>query len=733
MGTVEDIIYRNEDNGYTVFCLGTQDSMETVVGTFALLREGESITVEGEFSQHPNYGMQLKATQYQINTPQGLAEIESYLASGIIKGIGPSVARAIVDHFGEDALTIIGMSPQRLNEIRGIGPSKVQQITDSFQETYKAQETVMFLQKFHVTSGMALRIYAVYGQQTIAKIQENPYALVNDVEGIGFLTADKIAQSMGLSPASAFRLHSGMRYCLTEAGNDGHTYLPVEELLYRAQQLLGAERTQLEDALQHLSADQGVVLRDIKGEKAAYHPSFYFAEAQAAGKLLLLLHSISLESRQDLEQEIADFEKQYGITLAAEQRRAADAAINSGICVITGGPGTGKTTTLNCIISLFRRRGKNIVLAAPTGRAAKRMTEASGEDAKTIHRLLEYTRSENGYTFRKNKNDPLECDVCIIDETSMVDIFLMNALLDGLPAGTRLVLVGDADQLPSVGPGNVLGDIIDSGVVPVVRLTEIFRQAAQSMIVMNAHRINKGQMPLVNTADTDFFLERKNNEQDMADTVLDLCVRRLPEHYGVDGLKDIQVLTPIKKGICGVYNLNKLLQRVLNPPFRNKNERQHGDDLFRQGDKVMQIRNNYQREWTKADASGLLTEGVGVFNGDVGIISEIDTKGGGLAVLFDDNRSCIYEFNALDELTLAYAISVHKSQGCEFRLIVMPLPMAGLRLMTRNLFYTAVTRARETVVLVGSAHSVEQMVRNDQIIRRYSALDLRLKDAYKLL
>ncbi len=732
-GTVEGIIYRNEENGYTVFVFSTDDGFETVTGAFPLLREGDFITVCGDYVEHDTYGTQFKAVSYEIAVPQTPEEIEAYLASGIIKGIGPKVARDIVDEFGASALRIIEKEPERLCRIRGIGKAKAQQIGESFGQLVGAQRTVMFLQKFGVTPNLALKIFSFYGEHTIETLQTNPYLMVEDIDGIGFLTADKIASGMGLAQDSQFRICAGVHHCLKEAGNEGHTFLPEEVLCQRAAVLLGTEVQRVRDSLLTLASKQQVVIREVKNDRAVYHPQFFYAEALIAGDLLLLQHSIETEPEKDIDREIDSFEASKHIVLAQKQRCAVLQAINNGICIITGGPGTGKTTTLDCILNLFRRRGIEIALAAPTGRAAKRMADATGEDAKTIHRLLEYTKTENGFIFKRNKENPLECGVCIVDEASMIDIFLMHALLEGLKKGTRLILVGDADQLPSVGAGNVLADMIASGVFPVVALTEIFRQAAESTIVTNAHRIHKGEMPIVNRPGGDFFLDRKNSEPLIAQTVVDLCLRRLPDTYGIDPLRDIQVLTPIKKGVCGVFHLNKLLQEALNPKANGKKEYVSGENVFRCGDKVMQIRNNYERPWTMFEEKGVLLSGCGMFNGDCGVIDAIDQEARRITVQFEDGRICIYEFAEAEELVLAYALSVHKSQGCEFPFVVMPLPLGGMRIMTRNLFYTAVTRASKMVVLCGNERTVASMVQNTETQKRYSALDVRLKMGRTLL
>ncbi len=726
-GTVEGIIFQNEENGYTVFVLCVDNNQfETVTGTFPMLREGDFVTVWGNYVEHDSYGQQLKAESYEIVTPQTPEEIENYLASGIVSGIGPKIARDIVDMFGAQTLKIMENSPERLCEVSGIGRKKAAQIKESYGELMGAQRTVMFLQKYGVTPNLALKIYSFYGDGTIPQLKSNPYKLVSDIEGVGFLTADKIASEMGIDSNSKYRISACIRYLLTEAGNEGHTFLPQEVLSYRASVILNCSQDKIVQLLPELGMDQSVVLRNVAGVKAVYHPSFFYAEALVAGSLMQLQDSVDFSSEKGINKEIDSYEKNNGIELAENQRQAVISAMNNGICVITGGPGTGKTTTLDCILNLFRKRGMNIALTAPTGRAAKRMSSATGEEAKTIHRLLEYSKTESGFIFKRNKDHPVDCSVCIVDEASMIDIFLMQALLDGLKRGTRLILVGDVDQLPSVGAGNVLGDIISSGVFPVVALNHIFRQASQSMIVVNAHKINNGEMPLVNTKGSDFFLERKHNETEICANVVDLCLRRLPKAYGIDPIKDIQVLTPIKKGACGVFNLNTVLQKALNPAKFGVKEHNFGEKIFREGDKVIQIRNNYERQWNMMDSKGLLVQGTGMFNGDSGIITEIDEHSRKVTVLFEDGRICDYEYTDVDELELAYALSVHKSQGCEFKYVIMPLPMGNIRIMTRNLLYTAVTRASKMVIISGSETSLFQMINNTDTQKRYSALNLRL-------
>lgn len=733
-GTVEGIIYRNDENGYTVFVLSANENFETVVGTFPLIREGDFITVFGLYTEHEVYGTQFKATSYEMATPKSLDDIEAYLSSGIIKGIGPKTARDIVDYFGAQALEIIEKSPEKLCLVQGIGTKKVETIKESYMEIADARRAVMFLQKFGVSAKMALKIFTRYGEQTVEKIQANPYRLVSDIQGIGFLTADKMAGEMGVEKNSRYRINACIIHCLYEAGNEGHTYLPENILVNRASMLLDIDGDLIKEQLLPMASEQTIIMRDIEGVRSVYHPTYFFAEALVAGALISLMDSLKGEKEANINKEIDAYEKDKKITLAVNQRQAVISAINNGISIITGGPGTGKTTTLDCILHLFRKRGIDIMLAAPTGRAAKRMANATGQDAKTIHRLLEYSRlDEGGFVFKRNKENPLACGVCIIDEASMIDISLMQALMEGLKKGTRLILVGDSDQLASVGAGNVLGDMIDSKVFPTVRLNQIFRQAEESTIITNAHKINNGIDPAVNVKGGDFFLDRRVNESEICSTVVDLVKNRLPNKYGVSPFYDIQVLTPIKKGTTGVFNLNKVLQQALNPQEKNKKEHIFGENIFRQGDKVMQIRNNYDRLWQLKEKYGNFIEGTGVFNGDSGIIKDIDTSSRELTVCFDDGRISVYNFADLEELTLSYAISVHKSQGCEFPIVVMPLPVGNIRIMTRNLLYTAVTRAKKLVVLCGNEQVINFAVNNIDTQKRYSALDIRLKSAKNLL
>ena len=717
---VEDTVFRNDDNGYTVLeaRAGRQEVM--VVGILPALTPGEQVCFEGDWVEHPQYGRQWKATGCQLRTPTSLLGIERFLGSGLIQGVGGVTARLIVQEFGLKTLEVMTETPERLSEVSGIGKKRAQQIAESFREQFAVRQAMVFLQSYGVSPSLAVKISKRYGDRVQQLVQENPYRLVDDIEGVGFLTADRIALSMGIPQDSEYRLQAGIKYALRDAaGNGGHTYLPKDQLLYHAARLLRVDEEMLPDSLVRLLFDREVVLSELNGEKCCMLPAFYYAEREVAKRLHMLMQSAQVVLPQAVERDISDFEKLNRIQFSPVQRNAVSEALKSGLMVITGGPGTGKTTIINCILSLM---GKDVLLAAPTGRAAKRMSEATGQEAKTLHRLLEYAGDEE--TFQRNEENPLDCTCVIVDEMSMVDIFLMRSLLRALKPGTRLILVGDADQLPSVGAGNVLGDILKSGVIPSVRLTDIFRQDEKSLIVLNAHRINQGEMPVLNQKGSDFFFERRFNADEAADAIVGLCASRLPKFLeSKSAVQDIQVLAPMKKGACGVMAINKLLQEALNPPKPYKKEIVFGETVFRVGDKVMHIKNNYSLEW-RCESTG--QEGLGVFNGDMGFVLDIDKEEKVVSVLYDDDRHVEYAYQQLEELELAYCLSVHKSQGSEFPCVVMPVVGGSNMLLNRNLFYTALTRARKLVVLVGREEAIAAMVRNDHIAMRYTALRERL-------
>jgi exodeoxyribonuclease V alpha subunit len=736
IGIIEDIVFRNEDNGFSVVEVleeGTNRSV-TAVGSFPYINQGERVRMEGEWTTHPVYGQQLKMETYSSVAPSTIVGMENYLASGLIKGVGASTARRLVEHFGLDVLDIIQFNPLRLTEVEGIGNTRAEMIASSFSEQKEIREVMIFLQSYGITTTYALKIYKSYGSNTINLVRENPYRLAEDVTGIGFKTADRIARSMGVDSNSPYRAIAGAKYVLSRAASDGHTYLPKEELIEKAARLLAVDKSLSENALTALALSQAVAMEQNEDHTAVYLSAFFKAEAGTAKMLRDLSAVNSHRPVKNIDDKIDRFEEKHHIRLAGQQREAVNQAMQHGVVIITGGPGTGKTTTINCIIELLEQEGLSVELAAPTGRAAKRMTEASGYEAKTIHRLLEYGFSgEEGDGFQRNENNPVKADAVIIDEMSMVDILLVHNLLKAIIPGTRMVLVGDMDQLPSVGPGNVLRDMIQSGMIPVVQLTEIFRQAQESMIILNAHRINHGELPILNVKNKDFFYDRRESEEEILKTLTDLVTRRLPGFGDYHSLKDIQILVPMRKGLVGVNQLNVELQSVLNPPASFKKEKSSRETIFRQGDKVMQIKNNYKLKWSKPDSKEDVYEGEGVFNGDMGFVQDIDSEEQTLTVLFDDEKTVNYDFSQLDELELAYAISIHKSQGSEFPVVVIPLVQGPPMLMTRNLLYTGVTRAKEMVVLVGKENIIGRMVANNHIAKRYSSLYKRLKQVYGLV
>ena len=693
------------------------------VGVMPALGAGEQVTFQGEWIEHPMYGRQIKVSGYEIVKPTTLIGIERYLASGLVAGVGPSTAKKLVETFGRDTLDVLQFNPDRLCEVPGIGKKRAEMITASFAEQVQMREAMVFLQGYGVTPALAVKIFKAYGDRVQAVLRHNPYRLVEDIQGVGFRTADRIAASLGIAPDSDHRLFAGLKYALQEAANgNGHTYLPRPELADQAIRLLGVPAQLVEVALDTLILGRELIAQEIGGQVAVYLPLFFTAEGEVAQRLRELLAAMPQHPFPDAEKALERLEKRDGIAFHAQQREAVLLSVRSGMTVITGGPGTGKTTIINSILQLLGGDG-DVALAAPTGRAAKRMTEATGVEARTLHRMLEYGGDEG--RFARGESNPLEYDTLIVDEMSMVDIFLMRGLLRALLPGTRLIMVGDADQLPSVGAGNVLRDILHSGVVPSVRLTEIFRQDERSMIVVNAHRINGGEMPQLNAQGSDFFFERCEGPTKAAQTIVDLCETRLPGFLGVDPVRQIQVLSPTKKGDCGVWALNALLQQRFNPKRPDAPERTYGETVFRVGDKVMQVRNNYTLCWQRRGPAGW-EQGEGVFNGDMGFITDIDEEERALVVCFEDERSATYEDNQLEELELAYCVSVHKSQGSEFPVVVMPVVGGPPMLLTRNLFYTAVTRARQLVMLVGREAAIQSMVRNAYISQRYSALHLRL-------
>lgn len=726
-------VYRNAENGYTVLMARVGRHEVTIVGTLPELTAGEQAVFTGEWMEHPQYGRQLKCTSFQIQQPTSLLGIERYLGSGLIHGVGPSTAKQIVRAFGEETLTVLSEHPERLRELPGMGRKRWKQIAECFQEQQAARQAMVFLQTYGIPATLSVKISKLYGERTPEMIRSNPYRLCEDLDGVGFMTADRIATALGVPAESEARICSAIKYVLSEtAVAMGHVYLPEEELIQKASALLHVEEALVRHQVTAMAMLREVILSGEDGEERVYLPHFDHAEREVAQRLCELIAARAPEKSAGADKAIDHFEKQHDIAFSARQRKAITSALEEPVLVITGGPGTGKTTIINCIINLLSQDSE-VVLCAPTGRAAKRMTEATGIESKTIHRLLEYGGEEG--QFMRNQENPLEGDCVIVDEMSMVDLMLMRSLLRALEPGMRLILVGDSDQLPSVGAGNVLGDILRSDVIPAVRLTDIFRQSETSRIVTNAHRINAGEMPLLNEKGTDFFFERRESFSAAAQSIVQLVSTRLPKFIGcsaADRVRAIQVLAPAKKGECGVIALNAMLQAALNPPSPQKPTVQYGETVFRLGDKVMQTKNDYQIEWRRLTRTGW-EDGAGVFNGDVGFITEVDEEEHSITVLFDEEREVVYASAQLENLDLAYCLSVHKSQGSEFPVVVMPVAGGPPMLLTRNLFYTALTRARNLVVLVGREEVVYQMVENDHILKRYTTLAERLESMAALI
>ena len=726
-GYVEHIVYRNTENGYTVLNLVSGEEETTCVGIFSSIAEGENIEAEGEFTEHPTYGEQFKVARFEEKMPEDREAIERYLGSGAIKGIGLALAARIVRRFKEDTFRIIEEEPERLAEVKGISENKAQEIAYQVNEKRDLRQAMIFLQQYGITMNLAVKIYQAYGQEVYTIIRENPYRLADDIEGVGFRTADEIASRVGIKMDSDFRVRSGVLYTLLTASTEGHTYLPQEELTARTAKLLEVEPEQIEKQYMDLAIERKIVMK--QGETTEiYASSFYYMEANTATMLKQLNVPYDVPDIE-IEARIRTIEKQTGMELDEHQVTAVKEAVRNGLLVITGGPGTGKTTTINTIIRYFEGEGLDIFLAAPTGRAAKRMSETTGFEARTIHRMLELSGGVEGTAgFERNENNPLETDVIIVDEMSMVDITIMNSLLKAVVPGTRLILVGDINQLPSVGPGSVLRDIIDSHACNVVKLTKIFRQAATSDIIVNAHKINRGEEVVLDNKSMDFFFLKRYDADVIINVVLQLVKQKLPKFVDATPY-DIQVLTPMRKGLLGVERLNGILQKYLNPPMSGKAEKGYGDTLFREGDKVMQTRNNYQLEWEIRTKYGLsVDKGTGIFNGDMGIVREINDFSETMTIEFDEGRMVEYPYKLLDELELAYAITIHKSQGSEYPAVVIPLLKGPAMLLNRNLIYTAVTRARKCVTLVGNENTFYEMVQNTSQQKRYSGLKARLRE-----
>lgn len=738
-GYIDHVIFRNDDNGYTVMVLkGMEEEQElTCVGTFPAITQGASIEATGNYITHPVYGKQFQISSYTEKMPEDALAMERYLGSGAIKGIGAALAARIVRRFGNDTMRIVEEEPERLAEIKGISEKKALEIAEQMTEKADMRRAMVFLQKYGISLNLGAKIYQKYGQSVYGVLQENPYRLAEDISGVGFRIADEIASRIGIHTDSDYRIRSGMLYTLLQASGEGHIYLPKEELFSRASRLLGVDVSYMEKHLMDMVVDRKLILKETEEGIVVYPTQYYYLELNSA-KMLCELNILCLEDEQMMKKRISRIEKETGTELDEMQKQAVASAAQHGLFILTGGPGTGKTTTINAIIRYFEEEGAELRLAAPTGRAAKRMTEATGYEAQTIHRLLELNGLPEGEQegravhFDRNSENPLEADVIIIDEMSMVDISLMYSLLLAVTAGTRLILVGDENQLPSVGPGNVLRDIIRSGCFPVVELKKIFRQASESDIVVNAHKINRGEQVTINNKSRDFFFLKRYDADIIIRVVIALIQEKLPRYVDAKPY-EIQVLTPMRKGLLGVERLNQILQRYLNPPDEKKKEKEIGQRLFREGDKVMQVKNNYQLEWEILGRYKIpVDKGVGVFNGDTGIMTEINEFAETATVEFEDGRQAQYSFKQLEELELAYAVTIHKSQGSEYPAVILPILSGPRMLMNRNLLYTAVTRARKCVTVVGSENTFAEMIRNEKQQQRYSSLDKRIRELDEL-
>lgn len=749
-GYVEKIIYTNSDNGHTILDVSlTSDEIKRLqgecpdyaddideemvcVGTLHLINAGEYVVFNGDFTIHQTYGLQFKVTSYEESRPEDMDSIERYLGSGAIKGVGPALAARIVRHFKMDTFRVIEENPEELSQVKGISNRMAMEIADQVAEKKGMRNAMLFLGKLGIGMNLAVKIYKEYGEKVYDIIQSNPYKLADDMEGVGFKIADEIARNSGMELDSPFRIKSGILYALSAAVSAGHTYYPMDALIEEAGRLLGVFIAKPEEILTDLMIDRKVMVRDVDGIKAVYLYSVYHTELAIAHRLFALKFE-DMPDEKTFDKDLHSIEKEENITLESMQREAVRASAGSGIVVITGGPGTGKTTTINTIIRYFERKGMYIMLAAPTGRAAKRMTEATGHEAQTIHRMLELSGilsdEISNASFERNETNPLETDVVIIDEMSMVDIFLMNSLLKAIADGTRLILVGDANQLPSVGPGNVLKDIIASGCFNTVRLAKIFRQEEAGDIVVNAHKINEGELFEIGPSSRDFPFIRRTDANAIINALVTLVKVKLPAYTDCSP-NDVQVLTPTRKGSLGVERLNTVLQQYLNPPSNSKVEKEIGNIIFREGDKVMQIKNNYKIPWEVRGRNGIPIEtGMGVFNGDMGIVDNINLYLSEMTVRFDEERYVTYTFKETDELEHAYAVTVHKSQGSEYPAVVLPLLDGPRMLMNRNILYTAVTRARKCICIVGSEQTFYNMISNENEQKRFSSLDIRIKEA----
>ena len=752
-GYVDHIIYQNKENGYAVVALVTEGEELVCVGSFHTIETGETLELEGNFVEHPLYGMQLKVEKAQRVQPDDETSMVRYLGSGAIKGVGESLAARIVKKFGRDSFRVIEEEPERLVEIKGISERKAREIAEQMLEKKDVREAYVFLQKYGISNTLAVKIFNRYGMELYGIMKENPYKLAEDIDGIGFKKADEIAAKVGIHTDSDFRVRSGIMYALFQAAGEGHTYLPDGILMKRTAELLMLREEVIALQLSNLAMDKKLVIKKAGEEKRIYASSYYYAELNCARMLHdlnIMVSDTGAEGQKETEELkikrlLQELEKEQGIILDDLQKRAVLQSVRSGVMILSGGPGTGKTTTSNTIIRYFETEGMDILLAAPTGRAAKRMTEATGYEARTIHRLLEINGAMEGSSakpeedsawqkegkraqFERNEENPLETDVVIIDEMSMVDIHLFKSLLSAVSVGTRLIMVGDVDQLPSVGPGQVLQDLINSRAFPVVILKRIFRQAGESDIVVNAHKINRGEEIELNNKSMDFFFLERKDVNVIYKHMIQLIREKLPPYVNA-GPYDIQVLTPMRKGNLGVEVLNGILQQYLNPPDGKKKEHRLGERLFREGDKVMQIKNNYQIPWEVVSKYGISVDsGMGIFNGDMGIITKIDEASSLLEVEYDEHRRAEYSFSGLDEIELAYAVTIHKSQGSEYPAVLLPIMNGPKPLLNRNLLYTAVTRAKKCVTILGSRETLREMIQNEKQHRRYTSLCDRIKE-----
>ncbi len=735
-GYIDHFLFYNRENGYGVMELDTKDDDIICVGSFPGLSQGETVEVEGEWVEHPTYGPQLKCSKWSIVAPSVLSDIERYLGSGAIKGVGPTIAKRIVGRFGEDSIRMIEEEPERLAEIKGISERMAREIATQVVERRDIREAIVTLGRYGISNNMSIRLFDMYGPAISLIIQENPYKLAEEVDGIGFRKADEIASKSGVPIDSQFRIQSGLIYVLNNAEIDGHAYLPTDELLSNAYELLGVAESNIQTEITNLVAEKKLISLTEDGQEHIYKSRMYYEELMCAAMLVDIDGHVPVIPEKKIDEKIRKLEKDLNIELEDLQRKALYESIRNGVFILTGGPGTGKTTTINALIRLFESEGMDIMLAAPTGRAAKRMTETTGYEAKTIHRMLELSGAidesgdnrRNGMRFERNAENPLEADVVIIDEASMVDIHLFSALLKAICPGTRLILVGDDNQLPSVGPGQVLHDLISSESYACVELRKIFRQAEQSDIIVNAHKINNGENIELDNKSRDFFFLERNDPSVIYKHMIQLILEKLPPYVDASPFQ-IQVLTPTRIGALGVETLNRILQKYINPPSSDKAEYSFGENVFRVGDKVMQTKNDYDAQWEIMSSYGIAADsGTGVFNGDIGVITDINSADHSVTVEFDDRKRVIYPFSELEELELAYAVTIHKSQGSEYPAVIMPLLGGPRPLLNRNLLYTGVTRARKCVTILGSRQTVELMIHNTSEKNRNTGLGRRIRE-----